>query len=167
MEKRITRSAVRKENGDCHMPEVQPSKRQRLEQPRPQAGESSHALSKKQKLNNQARGSQGAPAEARDNSPPTIPLTEGALKGLHHENAQLDPHRQRYTQQPHLPVTRHAAAKWKESMDSWVPTVPAPYLLYFSSAEDLRKVRLFARRGGPDLSDLKGVRTAACLLTWC
>lgn len=86
-------------------------------------------------------------------------LTERALKELDRRNTQLalSSHRSPY-RQSRPPVTRHAVAEWKEKEENWEPTQPAAKCLSHCSAERLEEIKLLARRGGPNLSDLRDYR---------
>lgn len=145
------------------MPEPQPSsprKRPRLEQRPPQ--ESSQP-SKRQKLD-YPRGSR--PPTAFWDNLSTIWLTERALKEFDRRNTQLAPsaHRLLY-RRSYRPVTRHAVAEWKEKKENWEPTqAAAEFLSRCCSTVCLGEIKIFARHGGPDLSNLRGVRIARCLL---
>jgi hypothetical protein len=79
-------------------------------------------------------------------------LTRQALEELDQRNTQPA-----YCSQANRrPVTRQAVAKWKEKEENWEPTQPAADFLTCCSGH-LEEVKLFARHGGPDLSDLRGV----------
>jgi hypothetical protein len=122
-----------------------------LEQPPPQ--ESSQPLLKRQKPNHPT-GSQ-TPAAFWDNLS-KIWLTRRALEELDRRNTRPT--------SPHKLVTRHAIAEWKAKEENWEPTQPAVDFLVCCSAECLEEIQLLARHGGPDLSVLRGVRIARCLL---
>jgi hypothetical protein len=157
-----------RESGDskvdsCHMPELQlsnPRTRLRSEQRLPQ--ESSQPLSTRQKLN-YPRGSQ-PPAAFWDNLS-KIWLSERALKELDRRNTQPAPssHRSLY-RQSRRPVTRLAVAEWRNKEGNWEPTQPAADFLIRYSAGRLEDMKLLARHGGPDLSDLRGVCITRYLL---
>lgn len=159
-------SSYVRESGDsevdgCHMPEPQlsnPRKRLHSEQCLPQVRESSQPLSKRQKLDH-PRGAR-PPAAFWDNLS-KIWLTERALKELDWRNTQPAPnsHRSPY-RRSHRPVTRHAVAEWKNKEENQ----PATDFLTRCSTGRLEDIKLLARHGGPDLSDLRGVRIARCLL---
>lgn len=147
----------------CHMPELQlynPRKRLRSEQHLPQ--ESSQPQSKRQKLG-YPKGSQ-PPAAFWDNLL-KIWLTERALKEFDRRNIRPIPssHRSPY-RRSHRPVTRHAVTEWKEKEGNWEPIKSAADCLARYSAWCVEEIKLLARQGGPDLSDLRGVRIAECLL---
>jgi hypothetical protein len=132
------------------MPEPQSSNPRKR---RPQ--ESSQPLSKRQKLNH-PRGSQ-PPAAFWDNLS-KIWLTRRALKEFDRRNTQPTP---RPDPLPYprsrRPVTRHTVADWKEEEENWEPTKPATDVLPRCSTTCLQEIKLLARHGGPDLSDLRGV----------
>ena len=145
------------------MLEPQPSslrKRLRSEQHPPQ--ESSQYLSKRQKLNH-PRGSQPPPAFWDNLS--KIWLTERALKELDRRNTEPAPsaHNSPY-RRSHSPVTRYTLAKWKNKVENWEPSQPAADFLTGCSTGRLKEIKLLARHGGPDLSNLRGVRIARCFL---
>jgi hypothetical protein len=145
------------------MPEPQPPnprKRLRSDQRPPQ--ESSQHLLKRQKPNH-PRGSK-PPAAFWDNLS-KIWLTRRALEEFDRRNTRpiLSAHRSPY-RRSHKPVTRRAIAEWKAKEENWEPTQPAVDFLTRCSARRLEEIQLLARHGGPDLSDLRGVRIARCLL---
>ncbi|KAG9228475.1 hypothetical protein BJ875DRAFT_508482 [Amylocarpus encephaloides] len=92
-------------------------------------------------------------------------LTERALKEFDRRNTQPAPsaHRSLYRRSCR-PVTRRAVAEWKDKEENWESTQPARDFLTRCSAGRLEEIKLLARHGGPDLSDLRGVRIAKCLL---
>jgi hypothetical protein len=143
------------------MPELQspnPRKRQRTE-PSLQQNEIWRSASKRQKRN--LNGSQPPPA-FWDNLSKTW-LTKGALRELDRRNAQTIIKSPRSPYQ--RPVTRTFLAEWKrnhqptQSVDDYhQPTQCADHFFRSSGRRLLEDIKLFARNGGPDLSDLRGVR---------
>ena len=145
---------------DCHMPEPQlsnPRNRQPSEQRPLLVKETSQPRSKRQKLSH-PRGSQ-PPAAFWDNLS-KVWLTKRALGELDRRNAASSPPRSSY-RRPHRPVTRLARAELKKRRE---PTQPAADFLCHCGPRFLKDIKLFARHGGPDLSDLKGVCIVKCLL---
>lgn len=135
---------------DCHM--LEPSNpRKRLHS----AQKPSQLPSKKQKLINHPSGSHLPPAFYDNLS--KIHLTRDALKELDRRNTQSVPpsHHSLY-RRSHRPITRQTVAHRKEKEDSWKPTQPIADFLTRSVGR-LQEIKLFARHGGPDLSDLRGV----------
>ena len=139
---------------NSYMTEPQPCnpyKRLRPEQCLPQ--ESLQPLSKRQKLNH-PRASQPPPPAFWDNLS-KIWLTERALKELDRRNTQSSlslPHRR-----TRRPITRHIVAEWKNKVENWEPTQSATDFLARCSTRHLERIKLLARHGGPNLSDLRGV----------
>jgi hypothetical protein len=129
---------------DCYMSKTsqlaKPRKRQRTEQ------HPSH--SKRQKL---CYHSGPYPPEFWDDLS-KIWLTKYALKELDRRNAK--PLLQSLYQQTYRPVTRYFLTRAKKLHK---PTQSASDFLHSCAPETLKDIKLFARHGGPDLPDLKGV----------
>ncbi|KAF2105227.1 hypothetical protein BDV96DRAFT_509744 [Lophiotrema nucula] len=132
------------------MLEPQPTlrKRQRLEPPEP--NETLHPVSKRQKL---SHPSESQPPAAFWDNLSKIWLTKRALKELDRRNTQAarspprSPHRR-----TRRPVTRIFLAESKRSRQTALST--AGYLRC-SEPRIWKDIKLFARHGGPDLSDLR------------
>lgn len=78
----------------------------------------------------------------------TIPLTKGALKELERRNAEnLHPSSRTTSKSPKQSITKGAAADWKSK-----------HRLFKPLSQPSSKEKRFARQGGPDLTDLRGVR---------
>ena len=133
-------------------------KRQPAEQLSRCVCEASEPQLKKQKLVH-PNGSQ-PPAEFWDNLS-KIWLTKRALRELNRRNKQTaarlpkSPYRQQ-----HKLVTRSSVAKWQEDQRRTVPGEDT----VSDRSPGVRNIKIFARHGGPDLSDLKGVCTTEHLL---
>ena len=139
-----------------------PRKRQRSEQHAPQLNGTNQPLLKRGKLNH-------SPSEVRSRTPPAfydnlskIWLTKHALRELDRRNAQLassllcsSPRGSR------KPFTRHALAEVEKNHPS---TQSASDFLCNCTSRCLKDIKQLARRGGPDLLDLRGVCIAKCLL---
>ncbi|CAD6440053.1 290bab11-0fa8-4ffe-a3f6-e626df4feab4 [Sclerotinia trifoliorum] len=140
-----------RESGDIivdnhYMPKVNrsnPHKRLFSEQHSVPLQTSTQHLSKRQRLNT----SQKPPAFWDNLS--KIWLTGNALKELDRRNSSLLP--------SHRPVTRKFVAKLREEEN----LEPAVDFLVKSSARRLKKIQLFARHGGPNLTDLRGYQKSA------
>ena len=138
------------------MPESQlsnPHKRQRTEQYALQLKGTSQPLLKRQKLNHPTTGPQ-PPAAFWDNLS-KIWLTEHALRELNQRNSQPASSipRSQY-RQARRPVTRKLLAELKRNRRV---TQSTSDFLRHCEPGTLKHIKLFARYGGPDLSDLKGV----------
>jgi hypothetical protein len=139
------------------LPPPSPRKRQRPESSPEQTG-TSQPPSKKQRLSNSG-GSQPPPA-FWDNLT-KLWLTKRALRELDRRNRQAAasqspaPYRR-----AHRPVTRKFIAKQKASVQA------ADCIDYISrcTPKILKDISVFARHGGPDLSDLRSVCLAKHLL---
>lgn len=118
-------------------------------------------ISKRQKLHH-PRGSQ-PPAKFWDNLS-KIWLTERALKELDGRNTQPALNSHCSLSQRSRPVTRLAVTHWTNKEENWEPTQPAAESPTHYSAESLEDVKLLARQGGPELSDLRGVGITTSLL---
>ena len=141
------------DGGHMHEPTIlSPQKRQCPEQcqylltgapqPQPKRQKTSHRTIKTQ-----------PPAEFWDNLS-KIWLSGNALRELDRRTAQSVPSPPHPSQRIHRPLTRSVLAKYKGAQQ---PTQSAPAILSRYIPERLRDIKLFARHGGPDLSDLKGV----------
>lgn len=82
-------------------------------------------------------------------------LTKRALRELDRRNAQSASNSPSPTQRPHQTLTRHALTELKKYGQ---PNQLTPGLLYDCSPSSLKDIKLFARHGGPNLTDLRGVR---------
>lgn len=135
------------------MPESHPRKRQRTEQYVLQLNGTFQPQLKRQKLNHPATGSQ-PPAAFWDNLS-KIWLTECALRELNRRNSQPASSipRSQY-RQACQPVTQKFLAELKRNRRV---TQSASDFLRHCEPGTLEDIKLFARYGGPDLSDLKGV----------
>ncbi|KAL9120286.1 MAG: hypothetical protein Q9187_003157 [Circinaria calcarea] len=141
---------------DCYMPELplsNPRKRQRTEPCALQLNGTSQPQLKRQKLNHPTTGSQ-PPSAFWDNLSKTW-LTRGALRELNRRNNQPASNQPRSQhRRARRPVTRNFLAELKK--DRRV-TQSASEFLGHCESETLKDIKRFARNGGPDLSDLKGV----------
>jgi len=144
---------------DCSMSESQlphPRKRQRTEQRPLKLNGISQPQSKRQKLSHHSTGSQPPPAFWDNLS--KIWLTKRALRELNRRNSQsaLSPTRSQY-RRARRPVTRNFLAELKRNRRA---TQSAADFLRHCEPRTLKDIKLFARYGGPDLSDLRGVCVA-------
>jgi hypothetical protein len=120
-------------------------KRQRSERPKP--NEISQPASKKQRL-----------SHPRESEPPVafwdnlskIWLTKRALRELDRRNARAQSPYRRVRR----PATRNLLAQSKRNRQTAQDTA---YYLRCCDSRTLKDVKLFARHGGPDLSDLRNV----------
>ena len=138
------------------MPESQlsnPRKRQRTEQYALQLNGTSQSQLKKQKLNHPTTGYQPPPAFWDNLS--KIWLTERALRELNQRNSEPASSipRSQY-RRARRPVTRKFPAELKRNR---CVTQSASDFLRHCEPGTSKDIKLFARYGGPDLSDLKGV----------
>ena len=135
-------------------------KRQRAEHHSPQLNETSQSQPKKQKLDHPTPVSH-SPAVFWD-SLSKIWLTKRALRELRRRDSQrvLNTPRSQH-RRSRRPVTRKSLAELKGKQRA--PISAADFLSHCGPTV-LKDIRLFARRGGPDLSDLKGVCIARRLL---
>ncbi|PVH94218.1 hypothetical protein DM02DRAFT_618786 [Periconia macrospinosa] len=125
-----------------------PRKRQRLESPEPNG--TSQPISKKQRLSHPS-GYQ-PPAAFWDNLS-KIWLTKRALRELNRRNAEVAPSVSRLShRRGRRPITRNCIAKSKRNCQT--AQYAADYLRY-CGPKTLKDIKLFARLGGPDLSDLR------------
>lgn len=89
-------------------------------------------------------------------------LTKRTLREFDRRNSQVSPSRSRSSHRSlHLPVTRHSFAERKNIVQ---PSQSATDFLRRCTPTDLKDIKLFARHGGPDLADVRGVRIARFLL---
>jgi hypothetical protein len=128
-----------------------------LEAPNPRMRQQSdqQPVSKRQKVN-YPRDSR-ATAAFWDNLS-TIWLTKNALRELDRRNAEAaaSNHRRHSLQKPFSrPVSRLDVAEWKANQ-----LQPATEYLTGCTQKRAGEIRSLARHGGPDLSDLRGVRPA-------
>lgn len=127
-----------------------------------QLNEISQPLSKKLRL---SHPSGSRPPTEFWNNLSKVWLTKRALRELDRRNTQAASRQQRPSyQQLHRPVTRRALAEWKKNKDNWQPAQTAEEFLSHCTTACLKDIKLFARHGGPDLSDLRGVCVARYLL---
>jgi hypothetical protein len=85
-------------------------------------------------------------------------LTKNALKELDRRNNQTPSHAQSPSVYfPHRRVTRDIALQWKKHESNWQLTRSAPEFVSSLSKECLQYIKAFAKHGGPDLSNLRGV----------
>ena len=82
-------------------------------------------------------------------------LTKRALKELNCRNKKSNECPPPY-RRSRRPLTRSLLTKWAKDQQSTLE-IPNSF-----SADDLEKVERFARQGGPDTSDLRGVFIAGC-----
>ena len=132
------------------LPLPNPRKRQRAEPPEKTG--TSQPLSKKQRLNHP--GASQPPAAFWDNLS-KLWLTKRALRELDRRNSQaaLSP-----SNSPHRRARRPVARKFiAERKANYQVTHCIDYLRR-CTPRILKNIRLFARHGGPDLSDLRNVR---------
>ena len=149
---------------DCYMPELplsNPRKRQRTEPCALQLNGTSQPQLKRQKLNHPTTGSQ-PPSAFWDNLSKTW-LTRGALRELNRRNTQpaLSQPRSQH-RRARRPVTRNFLAELKRNHQV---TQSASDYLHHCQPRTLKDIKRFARNGGPDLSDLKGVSITRYLPT--
>lgn len=85
-------------------------------------------------------------------------LTRRALKELDRRTLAVSPAQRPVRQRAHQPVTRSCAGKTRGVRSSAGYTVDP---LSACSARTARRIKLTARQGGPDLSELRNVRVAA------
>jgi hypothetical protein len=89
----------------------------------------------------------------------TVWLTERALRELDRRNTQGVSNRLLSLQR--RPVTRRAVTEWTTDKGKWQP---ATDYLAGCTKDRMDEIKQLAKHGGPDLSDLKGVRLSMCLL---
>ena len=141
---------------DCYMPESPlsiPRKRQRKEPCALQLNGTSQPQLKRQKLNHPTTGSQ--PTSAFWDSLSKIWLTKTALRELNRRNNQpaSSQPRSQY-RRARRPITRNFLTELKRNRRV---TESASDFLYYCEPATFEDIKRFARTGGPDLSDLKGV----------
>jgi hypothetical protein len=61
-------------------------------------------------------------------------------------------------QQLRRPTTRGLLTAWKQKKENWWPTQSAIDFIKGCTSNRLKDIKIFARHGGPDLSNLRGVR---------
>ena len=126
-------------------------KRRRIDQQHSRSDEASGAVAKRQKTG--YPGNNKRPSAFWDGLS-TTPLTKGALKELDRRNAEAlrllsrEPSKRRLQ-----PITRATVARWKSE-----------HRLYKPLSRPSDQEKRFARLGGPDLTDLRGVRDSKCVL---
>ena len=131
-----------------------PRKRQRSEQHLPQLNRTSQPPLKRGKLNHPHSGVRSrTPAAFYDNLS-KIWLTKGALRELDRRNAQSAPSSRSSRQGSHKPFTLQALAALEEN---YRLTQSASDFLRHCTLKCLRDIKQFAKHGGPDLLDLRGV----------
>ncbi len=136
---------------DCHMPEPQPSSS--CERRRSESIETSQPMLKRQRLSHPS-GSQPPPAFWDNLS--KVWLTKRALRELDRRNTQAVsnlPHP--LYRQAHRPIARKSLVESKRNRQF---TQYNPDYLRSHGPKILKDIKLFARHGGPDLSDLRDVR---------
>ena len=146
---------------DCHMfePPISNQRKRQPSEPCPlQGNETLQPSSKRQQLSH--LGGSNSQAAFWDNLS-KIWLTKRALRELDRRNTQRasSPPSSSYPR-AHRPIARRARAELKTSRQ---PTQPAADFLCLCGSRCLKNIKQFARRGGPDLSDLRGVRIAEYL----
>ena len=138
----------------CPMQTPAPSnsrKRRRSDQcPREGEGEALQIASKKHKAIHTPDPSQ--PATEQHDPSPTL-LERDALRALRRQYTQAA-RESRANQQPRRPATRRAIAEWQRRHP---PLKPARKYLKHCRHEEYRALQSFARHGGPDLRELRGV----------
>jgi hypothetical protein len=137
---------------DCHMCEPQTDSRKRPRSEYPPL-ETSQPVLKKRRVGHPS-GSH-PPAAFWDNLS-KVWLTSRALRELDRRSTRAARSFPRH-RQLHRPVTRGALAERTKKEKNWQPTRPAAGVLTHYTPRRLKDIKLFARHGGPDLSDLRGV----------
>jgi hypothetical protein len=141
---------------DCYMPELSlfnSRKRQRTESRALHLSRTSQPQLKRSKLNHPITGSQ-PPSAFWDNLSKTW-LTRGALRELNRRNNQSASSQPRSPyRRARRPVTRNSLAELKRNRQV---IQSASDFLHHCEPRTLKDIKRFARNGGPDLSDLKGV----------
>jgi hypothetical protein len=132
------------------MPESPLSSSRKRRSELPQRNETSRPVSKRQRLSPPS-GSQPPPAFWDNLS--KIWLTKRALRELDRRNTQAAPTPPRSLYRARRPVTRNCLAKSKTNRQNTADYEP----------RILKDIKLFARHGGPDLSDLRNVCIAKYL----
>ncbi len=137
------------------MPEAQLSnlgKRRNSERLTPQHSGTLQHASKRQK-HGHPDGTQIPPAFWDNLS--KIDLTKRALQELDRRNTQAALDSRPPYSRPHRPVPRRVLAELKKSCR---PIITAVEYIHGCGAKDLKNIKQTTRHGGPDLSDLRGVR---------
>ena len=137
------------------MPELQlcnPRNRRDAEQAPPQEDKTPLHIAKRQKRSH--AGEYQVPPAFWDNLS-KIDLTRGALKELDRRNNQATLTSQPPSPRPQRRITRRALGELQKSFQPLKP--PAEYLCCCGTS-GLRDIRQTAKHGGPDLSDIRGVR---------
>lgn len=141
---------------DCYMPELQlsnPRKRQRTEPHALQLNGTSQPQLKRQKPNHPTTGTQ--PPSAFWDNLSKLWLTKNSLRELNRRNSQPSSSQPRsQCRRARRPVTRNFLAELKRGRRV---TQSASDFLRHGESGTLKDIKRFARNGGPDLSDLKGV----------
>lgn len=130
-----------------------PRKRQRIEHPPPLPNGVTQPQATRPTLNNQSAEPQ-SPAVFWDNLS-KVWLTKRALRELDRRSSRVH-----WSCRPRQPVTQRALAALKKK--SRQPSQPAAEFLSYCTPTGLKDIKYFARHGGPDISDLRGVRIAIC-----
>lgn len=110
--------------------------------------------SKRVKLNRESHSSSELPPAAFWDNLSRIPLLRRALKELDRRNAQSASNLSRVQPKVKKPRTRSAVRKSKQKTQ---PAIPVPEYLSKAPPADITLLKVFARQGGPDLTDLRGV----------
>lgn len=131
----------------CHMHKVQLSTPREL-----QNSEQPTCVSQRQK---RSRPSESSFPPAFWDRLSKIDLTKRALEELDRRNTLATPDSQPPHPRPTQQITRHMLAKLKKESNPLVS--PVEYLSHCGTS-DLKSIKRTARHGGPDLSDLIGVR---------
>jgi hypothetical protein len=126
-----------------------PRKRRHSEQRTPQQNKTSQHISKRQKRSH-PNGSQLSSAFWDNLS--KVDLTKRALEELDRRNTQAALSCGLPFLRSHRPITRYVQKKSSQPL-----TPPVEYLCHCGTSS-LKKIKLTARHGGPDLSDLRDVR---------
>lgn len=88
-------------------------------------------------------------------------LTKRALIELDRRNTRVPLNNALHSScRPRRPVTRRALIALRKSRQ---PSQSAVEILNYCTPTRLKDIKYFARHGGPDISDLRGVRIAICL----
>ena len=126
----------------------------------PQVDRALQPLSKREKPSHPNRGSP-PPAEFWDNLS-KVWLTKRALRELDRRNTRPAPKPPNSLyRRPHRPATRRILTEPSKSRQ---PTESTTNFLCHCAPKCLKDIKLSARHGGPDLSDLRGVRITSHVL---
>jgi len=148
----ITRSTLCTCEPDCHMPQFfNPRKRRNPEELSRPPDQTSQHDSKRTKRNHHNKLQ--SPTAFWDNLS-RIHLTKDALKELDRRNTQVAPIYHPTSPSLLRPITRGALDKLKKG---GLPTRSATDFLSHCRKRSLKEIKQFARAGGPDLSDARGV----------